>query len=138
MTLPAARNRVVARFADGRIVKGSTSDFVPGKESFHVSANGAPPGSKPLRVQMSDLKALIFVKDFSGNPLHEERKEFDAAQSAPGRRIRVVFKDGEVMVGTTQGYQPGRPGLFLVPADPDTNIERCYVVAAATRDITFL
>jgi hypothetical protein len=55
-----------------------------------------------------------------------------------GRKIRVRFKDGEVLVGTTQGYQPGRPGFFLVPADPGSNIERCYVISAATDEVTFL
>jgi len=41
-------------------------------------------------------------------------------------------------VGATTGYQPGRPGFFLVPADAESNIERCYVVAAATQEIKFL
>jgi hypothetical protein len=42
------------------------------------------------------------------------------------------------MVGTTQGYQPGRPGFFLVPADTGSNTERCYVVAAAAQEISFI
>ena len=29
-------NRVVARFADGRMVKGYTYDFNPGRRSFHA------------------------------------------------------------------------------------------------------
>lgn len=49
----------------------------------------------------------------------------------------MTFKDGEVLVGTTQGYQPGRPGFFLEPADRASNIERCFVVAAATREVSF-
>jgi hypothetical protein len=43
-----------------------------------------------------------------------------------------------VLVGTTQGYQPGRPGFFLIPADAKSNNERCYVVASAAREITFV
>jgi len=42
------------------------------------------------------------------------------------------------MVGTTQGYQPGRPGFFVVPADPVVNTQRCYVIAAATKEVSFL
>jgi hypothetical protein len=61
-----------------------------------------------------------------------------AARPGAGRRIKVAFKDGEVLVGTTQGYQPGRPGFFLVPADPSSNIERCYVLSAATQEISFV
>ena len=48
------------------------------------------------------------------------------------------FADGEVLVGTTQGYQPNRPGFFLEPADSDSNIERCYAMAAAVQQVSFI
>lgn len=131
-------NRVVARFADGRLIKGVTSDFIPAKDRFHVALAEAPVGSKPVEILTKDLKALFFVKDFSGNPKHEEANAFGPAGPPPGRKIKVIFKDGEILVGTTQGYQPGRPGFFLVPADTGSNIERCYVVTAATKEISIL
>jgi hypothetical protein len=131
-------SKIVARFVDGRLVKGDTADFVPGKELLHVSVAMAPAGSKPVEVRIQDLKALFFVKDFTGDPQHVDRKDFDGHRPAAGRRIKVVFKDGEVLLGTTQGYQPGRPGFFLVPADPGSNIERCYVVSAATEQVGFV
>ena len=131
-------NKVVARFADGRVVKGATADFFPGKDSFHVSEAGAQAGAKPLEIQMKKLKAIFFVKDYAGNREHVERNQFDPLRPPPGRRIKVVFKDGEVLLGTTTGYQRGRPGFFIVPADPSSNIERCYVVTAATKEITFV
>jgi hypothetical protein len=37
------------------------------------------------------------------------------AKFTDGRMIKVVFKDGEVLAGTTTGYQPGRPGFSLCP-----------------------
>jgi hypothetical protein len=130
-------NKVVARFADGRLIKGSTSDFVPMKDAFHVAVAGATAGSKPQHILVKELKAIFFVKDFAGRPEYQPRQEFDPKRSvAGGRKIKVVFNDGEVLVGTTQGYQPDRPGLFMVPADQESNIERCYVVVAATREIT--
>jgi hypothetical protein len=132
-----AMNKVVARFADGRVVKGTTSDFVPGKETFHVDQAGAPQGTRPVAVGVKDLKAVFFVKDLRGKPQHVERNTFDVSRPPAGRRVRVVFQDGEVLAGTTQGYQPGRPGFFMVPADTDSNIDRCYVVLAATREIGF-
>ncbi len=131
-------NKVVARFADGHMVKGVTSDFVPAKDRFHVSEASAAPGSRPTEVQTKDLKALFFVKDFAGDPKHGDRNAFDPSHPAFGRRIRVLFKDGELLVGTTQGYQPGRPGFFMVPADVSSNTERCYVVSAATAEVAFL
>ena len=132
-------NKVVARFRDGRMVKGSTSDFVPAKEFFHVASSDAPKGTKPTMVQVKDLKAIFFVKDFTGRPDYTPVNEFEGDKAPAGRKIKVVFVDGEVIVGTTQGYQPGRPGFFMVPADQaDNNIERCYVVSAATNEITLL
>ena len=131
-------NKVVARYADGRIVKGATSDFVATRERFHVTVTGAPPGSKPVEVETNSLKALFFVKDFAGNPQHVERNAFDPSRPPAGRAIKVTFMDGEILIGTTTGYQPGRPGFFLVPADTRSNIERCYVIAAATREIAFV
>jgi uncharacterized protein DUF6982 len=131
-------NKVVVRFADGRILNGFTTDFLPAKDHFHVALNQAPPGSRPVDVQVKDLKALFFVKDFHGNPGYEERKDFDPTHPPGGRKIKVLFKDGETIVGTTQGYQPGRPGFFVTPADPGSNNERCYVVSAATQEISFI
>lgn len=131
-------NKVVARFADGRILKGMTGDFTPGKENFHIILPDAPAGSKPTDVKTKDLKALFFVKDFAGNPKHEERKKFEASQAPVGRKIRIMFNDGEVMIGTTHGYQPGRPGFFMIPADSESNTERCYVVSGAAKEIAFI
>jgi hypothetical protein len=50
----------------------------------------------------------------------------------------VVFKDEELLVGTTQGYQPGRPGFFVYPADTQSNNERCYVVSTAAKEVSIL
>lgn len=133
-----AVNKVVARFADGRMVKGMTADFFPNKDLFHVVVTASPAGTQPVEIRMQDLKALFFVKDLDGNPDYRERKGFDPARPPVGRVIKVVFKDGEILVGTTTGYQPGRPGFFLIPADPSSNNERCYVVSAATEEIGFL
>ena len=131
-------SKVVVRYNDGNVLKGFTSDFLPAKADFHFTTDNAPPGSKPGLIRISDLKALFFVKDFSGNPQYRDRKEFDPSRPVAGRKIKVLFTDGEVMIGATQGYQPGRPGFFLVPADPQSNIERCFVVTAATKEISFL
>jgi hypothetical protein len=131
-------NKVVVHFADGRIVKGTTADFVPAKDVFHVSVLGAPRRDEPIEIVTEELKALFFVKDFKGDPRHVERNEFDSSHPPVGLRLQVVFKDGEVLVGTTTGYQPNRPGFFFQPADAESNIERCYIVAAATVEVTVL
>jgi len=132
-----AMNYVVARFADGRMAKGVTADFSPAKDVFHVTTTTAAGGRVTVEIRTNELKALFFVKELAGDPQHVEKQAFDPARPPAGRRIRVAFTDGEVLVGTTTGYQPGRPGFFFVPADAESNIERCYVVAAATQEVSF-
>lgn len=131
------QNKVVFRYQDGRIVKGFTADFSPNKDTFHVTPV-EPPNTRAAEVHVGDLKAVFFVKDFTGHPEHKKSNEFDKSRPIIGRKIKVSFKDGETLVGTTQGYQPNRPGFFVVPADPESNNERCFVVLAATKDVVFI
>jgi hypothetical protein len=133
------QNKIVARFKDGRVLKGYTSDFLPTKPVFHLTSTAAPSESKAVEVRMADLKAIFFVKDLDGRPQpYTHRQEFDPARPAVGRKIRVVFKDGEVLTGTTQGYDSSRPGFFVIPADSQSNNERCFVVTGSTQQVTFL
>jgi hypothetical protein len=127
---------VVAHYRDGHIVKGLTNDFLPAKDRFHLFPAGSEPGTAPVEVLISSLKAVFFVFDLKGSPEHKKSNEFD--RPLPGRKIRVMFADGEVMTGTTNGYNPGRPGFVLFPADSASNNERCFVVTGATKEIAFL
>ncbi len=129
-------NQLVARSRDGRTLKGISNDFVPSKDLFHLLLAGSPPGAVPVEVLISSLKAVFFVRDLQGSADHQKSNTFD--RQMVGRKIRVVFHDGEELVGTTNGYQPGRPGFFVFPADSASNNERCFVVTAATKEITFL
>ncbi len=133
------RNKVVARFRDGQVIKGFTEDFFPAKPFFHVTPVGASEHSQGIEVDTAALKALFFVKDLA-TPAHTgpHRQEFDPTKPVAGRKIRVVFKDQEVLVGTTQGYDPKRSGFFVIPADTASNNERVFVIATATRQVSFL
>lgn len=131
-------NKVVARFIDGHTIKGTTADFSQARAQFHVSEEAVAEGEPPVEVQMKDLKAVFFVKDLVGDKKRAKRNEFDPSHPKAGRRIKVVFTDGEVLMGTTTGYQPGRPGFFIIPADSGSNIERCYVVTASTTEVSLL
>jgi hypothetical protein len=132
-----AQNKIVVRYQDGRILKGFTADFLPTRPTFHVEPVDAAAGAKTAAVTVAELKAVFFVKDMNGDPKRTDNPEFQPGKSLVGRKIRVVFKDGETIVGTTQGYDPTRAGFFIVPAADDTNNQRCFVVAAATRQVSF-
>ena len=127
-------NRVVARFADGHVVKGTTQDFAVTRDFFHVIP--AEPGAPPVRVNVPLLKAVFFVKDHTGDKDYNERKAFD--RLVPGRKLQVTFRDGEVLVGSSTAYDAARPGFFLMPADPKSNNDRIFVVMKAVRSVAFI
>lgn len=131
-------NRVVARFVDGHVVKGTTIDFSAARETFHITEPVPVQGWNRTEVPVGELKALFYVKDFDGNPDHVDRQVLDVPPEPSELGVEVVFDDGEVMVGTAPRYRGEGAGFFLVPADAQSNNERCFVVEAATREVRFM
>jgi hypothetical protein len=131
---PNAR-AIVARFTDGRMLKGTTHDFAPDKDVFHLYVDGDE--SKPaVTIRMGALKAVFFVKTYQGNRYHVEDKNFRPGADQ-GRRIRVIFKDKEEIAGFAPGSVAGRSGFFILPADPASNNARIFVVHSAVAKNVF-
>ena len=125
--------KVVARYADGRLVKGYTFDFGPTQPRFHVFSQPSASGASAT-VLVRDLKAVFFVRDLVGNPARQDSQKFPSREIA-GPHVEVRFRDGEVIVGTAESPVTDPLGFFLIPADPESNNLRVYVVAAATRAV---
>lgn len=121
--------KVVVRYSCGRILKGFTQDFLPAKKLFHLTPVDNPSG-EPMEVLIEDLKAIFMVQDFVGHPPYQERKKYVAGEKPSGQKVEVTFIDGEVLVGSTLGYDPKRQGFFILPADPKSNNIRVYVVSS--------
>lgn len=119
-------NRVIARFRDGRMIKGTTINFSPESPHFHILPPETPYG-EGQRVDVRDLKAIFFVRDLRGNPLYAERKEF-VAPPGYGHRMLVEFGDGEEMIGVVHNVDRRKPGFFLFPSDPASNNERVFAI----------
>ena len=78
-------NRVVVKFKNNTVSKGKTNDFFPNKTQFHLEEmNG-----DIVEINVEDLKAVFFVKDFEGNKDHKDNYSDEIA--AGGRKIKVVF-----------------------------------------------
>jgi hypothetical protein len=125
--------KIVARYLDGKMVKGFTQDFHPNKTSFHMFPHESSSTQESVEVFLKDLKAVFFVRDFAGKPDYDERKNFAVGEKPSGRVVEVRFTDGEVLVGATLGYDPNRPGFFIFPADPQSNNARVFVVTKSAR-----
>jgi hypothetical protein len=131
-------SKIVARYRDGRTLKGTTQNFFPNRPVFHVNRQGKTAPGDVIEVNLEELKAVFFVKDFLGNAKHVERKKLSPGDQLQGRLMEVTCKDGEVIVGSTTGYDPKRPGFFLFPIDPSANNVRVYVVASSVRTARFV
>ena len=127
---------VVARFEDGRMIKGTTQDFAPNKPTFHIYENGDE-SATAVTVTIDELKAIFFVKSFEGARERNENYDFKKTQGH-GRKALVMFDDAEVVAGFTMGYNRSRPGFFLIPADEESNNSRIYVVNKAVKSINWL
>ncbi len=124
------QNKVIIRYLDHKLLKGTTSDFFPHKQYMHLILNET---KEVINVDIKTLKAIYFVKSFEGNPAYEEKT--DIKRTGLGKRISVKFRDGEMLSGYTQGFSQERPGFHVIPADPDCNNERIFVNKAATVEI---
>jgi len=127
-------NKVVARYLDGRVLKGITRDFSPNRISFHVEVEGS---GEIVELRMRHLKALFFVRSFEGDPERQDLRGFveGPAETAQGRKIAVRFRDDEFICGYTLSWSPDRDGFFLFPSDAGGNNQRIYVVSGSTDEI---
>jgi len=124
--------KVVLRYIDGRVLKGFTQNFYPNKDRFHLfPADKSSDLAK--EVLLRELKALFIVRDFIGDPSYDEQKNFSAGEKTFGRKVEVTFLDGEIIVGSTLGYDLKRNGFFIFPVDPKSNNIRAFVMSSAIK-----
>lgn len=138
--------KAVARFMDGRLVKGHIRDF--SIESDTVILNDQKL-QQEIRVPITELKAIFFVKNFGGSSKHVERKSFGSRKN-PGKKVFIKFSDKETLVGFIDGEVPWdkgfslaklgekAKGFFLTPVDGDSNNNKVFVVGGAIQDITIM
>jgi hypothetical protein len=129
--------KVVVRYSDGKLINGFTHDFFLNKECFHlIPANNS--SGEAIEVAIKDLKAVFLVRGFIGCSLYKERKKYVEGEQPSGQKVEVTFIDGEVLVGSTLGYDPKRQGFFIFPADPKSNNIRVYVVSSSVEKVRYL
>jgi Family of unknown function (DUF6982) len=127
--------KVVVRYSNGTIARGFVQNFSPNRDFFYLSPADKPTG-QPLQVSLRRLKAVFVVRDFRGNPQFQERNFYMEGENPSGLKLEVTFADGEVMVGSTVlNYDPKRQGNFIIPADPNSNNIRVFVVSSAVKNV---
>jgi len=137
---------IVARFRDGRLLKGFVKDFTIESDTIILSDRKT---RKENRVLIEELKALFFVKNFEGSSKYVERKVFGIRKNL-GRKVFIKFIDKESLVGFIEGEIPwdkgfslaklGKraKGFFLTPVDGNSNNDRVFVVGSAIDNVTIM
>ncbi len=138
--IPKVQNLVVARYRNGKIIRGMTHDFGPQKKAFHVNTverHGRTVAGKVYEIFLSELKAVFFVKSLEGKQGPPSLKGvMEEKLEAPGlMKARITFLDGEILVGTTHGYTPEREGFFVAPLEKDSNNLRIFVISSAVKKV---
>ena len=128
--------KVVVRFKDGSVKKGTAQNFSPENVSFHLLTSSG----QTLSLRIEELKAVFFVKDYLGNKLRKDINKISRNnfQAGTGRMIRVIFSDDEMIIGYSTGYSPNRQGFFVIPADQKSNNERIFVITSATKRVELI
>jgi hypothetical protein len=129
-------NRAVVAFLDGRRLKGYVFNFSAMKESFRLFPDEMAQQKSGIDVLLADLKAVFFVKDFAGNSGYREAGPSDPPKH--GRKIEIVFQDGEKLVGVADAYNPQKLGFFAFPIDASSNNARIFVVNKNVRQVKML
>ena len=126
------REQIVVHFSDGHVKKGTTSDFEPDRNSFSMKTIDG----EQVEVNIVGIKSIFFVKEFEG----EKRFSYKYKDNIPdiGRKIKVEYNDGEIIIGYVFGYSSKSQGFLMVPADLDGNNLRIYAVAEAIKKVEFL
>lgn len=130
-------NQVVVKKKDGTLIKGTTSDFMPKKDIFHVEVKTGI--KKELhKLMVNDLKAIFFVKKLTGDKTeHDRSKEASKPKGIiAGKHVYVYFHDNEVIEGFTHSLHLDELGFFMIPIDIMDNNKRIFVVLSFVDKIT--
>jgi hypothetical protein len=126
-------NQVVARFRDGRLIKGTSVDVDPAKPVCHIRT----PDGAIYTVELMELKALFFVRSLSGDAKHSEAMELETADRRQfgSTLVELTFEDGERMVGLTNRSSPNGNFFYVLPVDARSNNIRVLVNRSALKSV---
>jgi hypothetical protein len=136
--------KLVAHTKDGQIFKGFSRDFDPeSTATFHLLRRKQGVVSS-VQVKLEDLKALFHVKTWGRKDKHIGHEggfpPGDVNRPAEPAYVKTVaeFFDGEKICGFTRDYDPSRTGFYMIPADPEDNNSRIYVLTSSLVNIQLL
>jgi len=134
------KRKAVVKYQNGEIIKGWVEDFRPDRESFTLFPLFEYSQEERIEINFSSLKAVFFVKDFTGNKNYKKVRTFnvDLKITPSQRKLIVNFLDGEHLYGTSHTYGRYKIGFFVYPIDPKDNSERIFVAHSAVESVRLM
>jgi len=123
--------KVVIHFHDHALLKGHARFFFHHQMQMVMQTLEGEEKTIPL----DEIKAVFFVRSFTGDRARKEKKEYVAGSPRFGDSVRVTFLDGEILVGRAVRYRPEDRGFYFKPADPESNNEIIFVPQASVKEV---
>lgn len=132
----STRKRVVVRKLDKGLIKG----FLDSKAHLSSEIEVLDRDGHLIRVAMSEVKGVFFVRDFDGNPDRAERKVFRSQPRLAGLWVRMTFKDNEVLEALLPNnlLELDPLGYLVTPPDVYSNNLRAFIPRSALTDMEVL
>lgn len=120
-----------------KLDKGLVKGFVEPKGYLASEFDVLDREGRVVRIPMSAVKAVFFVRDFDGNPDRAERKVFRSRPRLAGLWVRVTFKDTEVLEGLLPNNLLEVDSLGYMVSSPDvySNNIRYFVPRTAVTEM---
>lgn len=116
--------KLILRYLNGMVIPALVGFFENGTDPI----TAINPDGTPLCVNVSELKAAFFVRDYLGNPSYQTLlDEEELRKRTSGIFVRLYFKDGETMMGQVAKDTDFTKGFFVKVLDPDDNNILVYV-----------
>ncbi|MFB3850791.1 MAG: hypothetical protein ACE14Q_02575 [Acidobacteriota bacterium] len=116
--------KLILRYLDGKVIPALVGFFENGTDPIAA----IKPDGTPICVNVSELKAAFFVRDYLGNPSYQSLlDEEELRKRTSGVFVRLFFKDGEMMMGQVANGTDFSKGFFVKVLDPDDNNILVYV-----------
>jgi hypothetical protein len=128
--LLSGRPPVIARARSGQLIPGYLEK---GKLLNRGILKMTDVSGEPVPIDIHKLKAIFFVRDFTGDREYLEEKTLVHDLERPGLHVRLRFEDNESLEGVTENSLEllTNPGFFFWPGDRKSNNRLIYVLKPA-------
>jgi len=128
------KQRLVIRYADGRLLKGTSYTIDLDAAGFHLTPQVSQATvDENVFVRFADVKAVFFVRDFDGK---FDPKTVEQEWAPEGSEVTVVFPDGEVIEGfSLVSLDENQPRFHMIPKDYKGNNISLIVERANTSQV---